>query len=293
MWPYHLKTSLLLATLTGLLLCVGSLVGGSVGLYLAGCTALFMHGIAYFFSAQLVLRLYKAQPLDEQEYAWIYRMVHTLANTMHLPMPKLWLIPTPMANAFATGRTPHHGSVALTQGILVLLDRHELQGVLAHELAHIKNRDTLVTTTAAALATALGKCCHLLRSVATGNRARSGNKREGNPVILFLIALLMPIIATITQLAVSRSREYCADEIGAYYTKDPLALAAALTKLHQHVACAPSPADDLARATTASLQIVHPFTSDSFTNLFSTHPPVHERITRLNYLHEQKIKSYH
>jgi heat shock protein HtpX len=234
--------------------------------------------------------MYKAQPLDEHQYGWIYEIVSSLAQTMHIPMPKLWLISTPMANAFATGRSPRHASVAVTTGILDILDRDELRGVLAHELSHIKNRDVLVATIAATLAAAIGYIANMLHHIAWWSAVSSDkNRKNGNPLIMILVAILMPIAGALIQLAISRSREYLADETGARESHDPLALASALEKLHNHIPHAHLNPNNETQAATASLFIVHPFSGKSISNLFSTHPPVHKRIARLQNLFEKRL----
>ncbi|MDP3889583.1 MAG: zinc metalloprotease HtpX, partial [bacterium] len=245
-----------------------------------------MNGIAYFFSDKIVLSLYGARPLDKQQYGWIYDIVQELTEKMRMPMPKLWLINTPMANAFATGRNPNNASVAVTTSIIDLLDKDELRGVLAHELGHVKNRDILVTTIAATIATAIGYLAYMLRYAAFWG-SMSDRDRKGNPIVLFLVALLMPIAATLIQLAISRSREYLADETGAHYCNDPLALASALEKLHNNIKYAHLDNQDTQRASTAPLFIVHPFTTNGFIQLFSTHPPMSKRIARLRALYEK------
>ncbi|PJF38296.1 MAG: protease HtpX, partial [Phototrophicales bacterium] len=186
------------------------------------------------------------------QYAWIYNIVAELAQSMHLPMPKLWIVNTPMANAFATGRNPQNASIAITTGIIDLLDHNELRGVLAHELSHIKNRDTFVTTIAATIATAIGYLAHMLQYTAFWGSMGS-NRRRGNPLAMLLVAILMPIAATIIQLAISRSREYLADETGAHHCHDPLSLASALEKLHYNIRYAHLNNTDTQRASTASM----------------------------------------
>jgi heat shock protein HtpX len=278
----RLKTALLLAFLSGLLLLIGGFIGGAAGLQIALLLALIMNGLIYFFSDRIVLSLYRAQPLDKHHYAWIYDIVNELAQTMHIPMPKLWLIQTPMANAFATGRSPAHASVAITTGIVQILERDELRGVLAHELSHVKNRDVLVATIAATLAAAIGYLANMLQHIALwGSLSRDERRRSGNPLIMMLVALLMPLAAALIQLAISRSREYLADETGSYACHDPLALASALEKLHSHIPQHHLQPDDAAKASTASLFIVNPFSGHSLVSWFSTHPPVHKRIERL------------
>lgn len=281
-----LKTLVLLVTLSGLLLFIGSIIGGSTGIHIALIMSLIMNGIALFYSDRIVLKMYHAQPLPTQTHGWLYEMVQELANNMHLPMPKLWIINTPMANAFATGRNPQHASIAVTTGILDLLDRDELRGVLAHELAHIKNRDTLVTTIAATIATAIGYLAHMLQYAAFWG-SFGNNRRRGNPFAMILIAMIMPIAATLLQLALSRSREYLADETGARHSHDPLALAAALEKLHYQIKHEHLNNADTQRASTASMFIVHPFTNNTWLSLFSTHPPMSKRIARLRSLYEK------
>lgn len=276
-----LKTIILLTVLSGLLILLGGLIGGTAGVQFALIMSLFMNGIAYFFSDRIVLRLYGAQPLNQQQYPAIYAMIHELAQRMELPMPKLWIIATPMANAFATGRSPEHASIAVTTGILNLLDEHELRGVLAHELAHVKNRDVLVATIAATIATAIGYLAHMLQYAAFWSSVDNNRRRNNNPFIMILIAILMPFAATLIQLAISRSREYLADETGAHTCQDPLALASALEKLHAHIPHAHLHPQDMQHASTAPLFIVHPFSSSGLIELFSTHPPIHSRIARL------------
>ena len=270
---------------------LGNLIGGQSGLQFSFVLALIMNGTAYFFSDTIVLRLYNAQPLDCYTYADICAMVEELAKEMRIPTPKLWLVKTPMANAFATGRSPKKGSIAFTTGILSLLDKRELRGVIAHELSHIKNRDTLITTIAATLATAIGYLANMLY-YAQIFRSSGSQRRDGaNPMIAFIVALIMPIAATLIQLALSRSREYQADYTGACSSHDPIALARALEKLHNHIPQAHMDPNDTTRASTASLFIVNPFSQKKWlTTLFSTHPPVTERIARLQKLHEEKIK---
>jgi|SRR5579872_5646974 len=284
MWMNRFKTVLLLGALSALLLLVGSLFGGQAGLQLALIMALVMNFIAYFFSEKIVLRMYRAQPLDPAEYGWIHAIVQELSASMQIPEPKLWLIKTPMANAFATGRDPQHASVAVTTGILEILDRDELRGVLAHELSHIKNRDVLVATIAATIATAIGYLAHMMQYAAFSNRR---NKNGGSPIAMFLVAILMPLAATLIQLAISRSREYLADETGAHVCRDPLALASALQKLHTNIPHAHMDSHDMQHASTASLFIVHPFTTDSWLAWFSTHPPMRSRVERLHAMCEK------
>src|SRR5690606_14966880 len=229
-----LKTATLLIILNGLLLLIGNMIGGISGIQMALLMAFAMNGITFFFSDKIVLSMYNAQPLDRSHYNWIYEIVEELSEKMTIPMPKLWIVNTPVANAFATGRNPQHGSIAVTTGILKILDEEELRGVLAHELAHIKNRDTLIATIAATIASAIGYLAYMLRHAAFWG-SMSDNRRRENPMGMFLVSLLMPLAATLVQLAISRSREYSADETGARCGRNPLALAAALEKLENNV----------------------------------------------------------
>lgn len=280
MFNYNqIKTAFLLGSLSGIFLLLGGLLGGTSGLTYALILALIMNFIAYFYSDTIVLRMYKAQPLDRAQYGWIYETVGDLAHKMNLPMPKLWLINHPMANAFATGRNPQHASIAITTGILKLLNKKELTGVLAHELSHVQNRDILVSTIAAVLATAIGYLASMLRFGALFGRSEDGKSR--NPIFLLFAAIVMPFAASLLQLAISRSREYLADETGAHACKDPEGLASALEKLHNHIPDASLNKQEVEKASTAPLFIVHPFSGSDWTALFSTHPPVEARIARL------------
>jgi heat shock protein HtpX len=278
----QIKTALLLGTLSGLFFLLGYWLGGNNGLVIAFIISILMNFGVYFFADKIVLRMYDAHPLDRTRYANIYEMVEELCYQARLPMPKLWYIPTNMANAFATGRNPQHASVAVTQGILDILDEHELRGVLAHELSHVRNRDILISTIAATIATAIGYIAHMMQWAVMfgGMRSdRDGDRSSGLGALL--VAIFMPIIATLLQLAVSRSREYLADETGAKMCHDPLALASALEKLHANAAVRHVQPESTAQVSTASLFIVNPFTLEGLMTLLSTHPPVRKRIERL------------
>jgi len=281
MFLNQLKTVLLLSVLSGGLFLLGYWMGGAAGLMVAFIMSMMMNFFAYFFSDKMVLAMYGAQPLDRTKFANIYDMVEELCYQARIPMPKLWYIDTPMANAFATGRNPEHASVAVTQGILKVLDENELRGVLAHELSHVKNRDILVATIAATIATAIGYLAHMLQWAAIfgGSRNRDGERSNGFGALV--AAIFMPIAAMLIQLAISRSREYLADETGAKMCHDPLALASALEKLHSNVAQQQVQPDSSAQASTASLFIVYPFTLEGIMTLFSTHPPMEKRVERL------------
>lgn len=286
MWFNNLKTLILLTLLSGILMLFGFFIGGQSGLTFAFIFALIINMGAYFFSDKLVLKMYNAQPLDKNTYNNLYEMVSELSQAMEIPMPKLWLIHTPMANAFATGRNPQNASVAVTTGILEILEAHELRGVLAHELAHIKNRDILISTIAATIAATISYSANMLQHMvfwqSVGNR---NNRRNQNPIVMFIVALIMPFAALLIQLAISRSREYQADETGAALCHDPLALASALEKLHNHIPEAHLN-NTAAQTSTAHLFIVNPFTTSSLVALFSTHPPMKKRVERLKKMYE-------
>jgi len=280
MIPNRIKAVVLLGALSGLLLAMGSIIGGFKGLQVAFIMALVMNFISYFFSESIVLNLYKAQPLDTEQYGWIHETIEELCQTMQIPKPRLWIVSMPIANAFATGRNPQHASVVVTSGILDLLDKDELRGVLAHELSHVKNRDILVTTMAATIATAIGYVANMLQySAMFGSMNSDNNQKRTNPLIALIIAMIMPLAASLLQLALSRSREYLADESGAHYCHEPLALASALAKISNNKQY--TPANNAVEATTSSLFIINPLTSTAWAQLFSTHPPVEKRIEKL------------
>lgn len=274
----QIKTAFLLGALGGLLLLLGHMFGGQAGLTFALIIAVLLNVLVYFYSDKLVLKMYKAQPLDRDRFSHIYEMVEELCFKANMPVPKLWYIPTSMANAFATGRNPKNASVAVTQGIVDLLEDHELRGVLAHELSHVKNRDILVATIAATLAMAIGYLADMLYwSTLFGGR----RNREGGSGGALLVAILMPFAAMLIQLAISRSREYLADETGANIAHDPLALASALEKLTYSAKMQKLSPKSQAQTSTSSLFIVYPFSGKGLFNLFSTHPPMEKRIKRL------------
>lgn len=268
------------------MLYMGNLLGGSFGLHFALIMALITNGIMFFFSDKIVLRMYGAQPLDRTQYPHVYEIVQELSAKLTIPMPKVWLVQAPHANAFATGRNPSHGSIALTDSIIDLLDIDELRGVLAHELGHIKNRDILVATIAATIATTISYLGNMIQRMLFWRAIGGSNKRNNNPIGLLITAIFIPIIATLLQLAVSRSREYLADETGAHCSQDPLALASALKKL-QAQSVAKDMEKNMRHATTASLFIVNPFVGKNWSTLFSTHPPIEERVKRLEKIFEK------
>lgn len=273
------KTAFLLGALSGLLLLLGHLFGGGHGMLLAFGMAILMNFFMYFYSDKLVLKMHGAKPLDKEQFASVYTIVEELCHEAQMPMPKLWLLPTPAANAFATGRNPQHASVAVTQGIVDLLEEHELRGVLAHELSHVKNRDILVATVAATMATAIGYLADMMYWSTLFFGGSRDRDRGGWGAIL--VAMLMPFAAMLIQLAISRSREYLADETGAKISHDPLALAAALEKLHGNVKQHHRKPRSQAEISTASMFIVYPFFGKGLFSLFSTHPPMEKRVARL------------
>jgi heat shock protein HtpX len=273
------KTALLLAVLTAMLVVIGGAVGGQQGMLLAFVLALAMNFFSYWFSDRIVLRMYRAQPIDEAKAPSLYAMVRRLATRAGIPMPRLYLIPSETPNAFATGRNPQHAAVAVTEGILRLLNEEELEGVLAHELAHVTNRDVLVATLAATLAGAITYLAHMAQWATFFGGGHRGDDDEGgtNPLAMLLLAILAPIAAMLVQLAVSRAREYQADASGARLAGRPWGLAKALEKLHTAQQVVPMPANPA----TAHLFIVNPLSGQAMMHLFSTHPPVEERIRRL------------
>ena len=279
MFKNQLKTAMLLASLSGLLFLFGYWIGGTNGLFFAFIFSLIINFVTYFYSDKIVLKMYGAKPLDKDKYASVYEIVDELAHNAKIPMPKLWYLPTNMANAFATGRNPKHASVAVTQGILDVLDEHELRGVLSHELSHVKNRDILIATIAATIATSIAYLADMLRwSFIFGG---GGDRDRGRGIGMIFVAILMPIAAMLIQLSISRSREYLADETGAKISHDPLALASALEKLHYDAKSKRLKPKSNAQTSTASLFIVYPFSGNGFTTLFSTHPPMEKRIAKL------------
>ena len=267
-----LKSTLLLGAMTGLVLLVGEAVGGRSGITIALLVAAVMNFAAWFWSDKIVLASYRAQPVGPQEAPELYSIVEGLANRAGIPMPRLYVIPDPALNAFATGRSPSHAAVAATEGILRALNRDELEGVLAHELSHVINRDTLVSTVAATLAGAISFLAHSFMF-----RGR-GRDDGGNPLAALVVMILAPIAAMLIQLAVSRSREYGADESGARLVGYPDGLARALAKLQHASERVPMRGVEPA---TAHMFIVNPLSGQALGRLFSTHPPLEERIARL------------
>jgi heat shock protein HtpX len=269
-----LKTAALLGLLTAIILGIGYWFGGSAGLFIAVVVALLMNGVSYFFSDKLALRSMRAQPVSEADFPQLYQMVRELSVRANQPMPRIYVSPTMNPNAFATGRNPRNAAVCVTEGILRLLDARELRGVLGHELMHVYNRDILTSSVAAAVAGVITSVGQMLLFFGGGDR------RNSNPLAMIAMALLAPFAASLIQLAISRTREYDADEDGSQLTGDPLALASALAKIERGVTIAPLPQDQ--RLVNAShLMIANPFRGGAMNKLFATHPPMRDRISRL------------
>src|SRR5271157_1856684 len=274
-----LKTAFLLTGLTLLLVLAGDYFGGQNGMILAFLFAAAMNFFSYFFSDKIALTMYQAQPVTREELPRVYTVVERMTQRVGLPMPKIYVIPSDSPNAFATGRNPSHASVAVTQGILGLLTDDELEGVLAHELGHVRNRDILISSIAATLAGAITYLASMARwGMIFGGMRGSRDRDGGGGIAAIAMMFLAPFAAMLIQLAVSRSREYGADDTGAHWTGNPYALASALAKIDAYSRQRPL----LASPSTAHLFIIQPFLGGmSFGSLFSTHPPTAKRIERL------------
>ncbi len=272
------KTAFFLGLLSALLILLGNAFAGRQGMFMALGLAAAMNFFSYWFSDRLVLALHRAQPVTRDQAPQLYEILERLAARTGLPMPRVYILPEEAPNAFATGRNPKHAAVAVTQGILRLLSAEELEGVLAHELSHVKNRDILIGSVAATLAAAVMVLAHMARWAAifgTGGR----DDRDGpSPIVLLVSAVLAPFAAALIQLAVSRSREFQADASGAEMTRNPYGLANALQKLDDASRRIPMVS---AGPASSHLFIVKPFTGQALANLFSTHPPIRERVRRL------------
>ena len=272
----NIKTVILLGLMTGIFLFVGGMAGGESGMLIAFIFAAVMNVGAYWFSDKIVLKAYKAVELPETDFPDIYRMVKQLTEKANIPMPKLYYLNQESPNAFATGRNPENSAIALSKGIINLMKRDELEGVIAHELTHIINRDTLISTVAATISGAIMFLAYQMRwfAILGGGRDDDDN---GGVLGLILMAVLAPLAATIIQMAISRSREYKADSGGAHLTNNPEGLASGLQKLGQLSKRIPMKATKQ----TAHMFIVNPFSGKSLFKLFSTHPPIEERVARL------------
>jgi heat shock protein HtpX len=277
------KTTFLLGALTGLLMLIGGLVGGRHGMMLAFIIAAVMNFFSYWFSDKMVLAAYHAQPLDGASAPELFSIVQELAHSANIPMPRLYLIDSDTPNAFATGRNPNHAAVAVTRGILRICNRDELKGVLGHELSHVINRDILTSSIAATLAGAVMMMGTWLRWGAIFGLGRSDDE-EGGIAGLLIAGILAPIAASLIQLAISRTREYQADASGARLTHNPLYLANALRKLESANERLPMDASPA----TAHMFIVNPLSAQGMMRLFSTHPPIEERIRRLEQMSAER-----
>jgi heat shock protein HtpX len=273
----NIKTLVLLVTLTLILVWAGAAMGGKQGMTIAFIFALGMNFFAYWFSDKIVLKMYKAKEVTEAEAPDLYSIVRMLSQKAEIPMPKVYIIDQEQPNAFATGRNPKHAAVAVTTGIMRILSREELQGVIGHELAHVKHRDILVSTIAATIAGAISFLAQMAQWAMIFGGHRGDDDEGGSPIAAFVMMIVGPIAAMIIQMAISRSREYAADKGGAEIAGNPRYLAGALRKLHMasqkiHMDANPS---------TAHMFIVNPLSGGGILKLFSTHPPIEERIARL------------
>ncbi len=271
-----LKTAVLMAAITALFMAIGGLIGGRSGMMLALVVALGMNFFSYWFSDQMVLKMYNAREVDAQTAPRFYAMVQELAQRANLPMPRVYLIDEAAPNAFATGRNPEHAAVAATTGIIDVLSERELRGVMAHELAHVKHRDILISTISATMAGAISMLANF--AMFFGGRDQEG--RPANPLAGIAVAILAPLAASLIQMAISRAREFEADRGGAEISGDPRALASALDKIHRYARGIPLEAAE-AHPETAQMMIMNPLSAEGIKGLFATHPATEERIARL------------
>ncbi|MBI2363381.1 MAG: zinc metalloprotease HtpX [Deltaproteobacteria bacterium] len=287
------RTTILLALLTALLVWLGDMFGGRQGAVMALILAGGMNFFSYWFSDKIVLKMYGAQEVSPNDDPELHGLVQELATRAGLPMPKVYVIPEETTNAFATGRNPQHAAVAVTHGIRRILNKRELAGVLGHELAHVMNRDILIGTIAATLAGAISYLAHMAQWAAMfgGGRDRDEEGGGGNIFGLIFMMIVAPLAAMLIQMAVSRSREYGADAGGAKICGDPLALASALRKLHMGAQNIPLQVSDATANATAHMFIVNPLSAGGIANLFSTHPPMEERIARLEAMAQGRLGS--
>jgi heat shock protein HtpX len=273
----RIKTVLLLAGMTAFLIVIGKLLGGRTGMYLAFILALGMNFFSYWFSDKIVLKMYGAQEVTPADAPQLHQIVEELAREAGIPKPKVYIIPDDSPNAFATGRNPEHAAVAATEGIMRLLTPVELKGVLAHEIGHVRNRDILISTIAATMAGAIMILADMARFGAIFGLGGRDNEEGPGIIGILVMSIIAPIAAMLIQMAISRSREYLADETGAQLAHNPESLARALEKLSLGVQRAPMDASPA----TAHMFIVNPLTGSTLMNLFSTHPPLEERVARL------------
>lgn len=273
------KTMILFAAIIAVFGVVGSLIGGKEGMLIALAFGFVMNFFAYWFSDKMVLSMYGAKPVDESSSPYLFNMVKELSERAGLPMPKVYLIEEAQPNAFATGRNPEHAAVAATTGIIQLLSERELRGVMAHELAHVKHRDILISTVAATVAGAVSALANF--AMLFGHKDEDGN--EGNPIASIALAILAPIAASLIQMSISRAREFEADRGGAEISGDPLALAQALAKIDAYARGIPMATAE-SHPATAQMMIINPLAGGSIDNLFSTHPKTEQRIEKLKEL---------
>ncbi|RTL32831.1 MAG: zinc metalloprotease HtpX [Burkholderiales bacterium] len=271
-----MKTAILMAAITALFMAIGGMIGGRSGMMLALVVALGMNFFSYWFSDQMVLKMYNAREVDETSAPRFYAMVKELAQRAQLPMPRVYLIDEAAPNAFATGRNPEHAAVAATTGIINILTDRELRGVMAHELAHVKHRDILISTVSATMAGAIS----MLANFAVFFGGRDSEGRPANPLAGIAVAILAPLAASLIQMAISRAREFEADRGGAEISGDPQALANALEKIHRYAQGIPLETAE-AHPETAQMMIMNPLSGDGLRSLFATHPPTEERVARL------------
>lgn len=276
----QIKTAVLLASLTGILILIGALIGGQTGLLIGLIFAGGMNLISYWFSDKIVLKIYKAQEADKEKDKELYQVVEDVINRTSLPIPKVYIINSNQSNAFATGRNPKNAAVAVTTGLMKILSKNELKAVIAHEVGHIKNRDILISSVAATIAGVISYVAMMARWAAIFGGMGGRDNDNSNILELLALAIVAPIMAAIIQFAISRSREYLADETGARIIKDPSSLASALEKIKANVAHHPFRKQGTTEAT-AHMFIHHPFSGKSFLELFSTHPSTEERVKRL------------
>lgn len=271
-----MKTAILMAAITALFMAIGAMIGGRSGMMLALVVALGMNFFSYWFSDKMVLKMYNAREVDETSAPRFYAMVRELAQRAQIPMPKVYLIDEAAPNAFATGRSPDHAAVAATTGIVNVLTDRELRGVMAHELAHVKHRDILISTVSATMAGAIS----MLANFAVFFGGRDSEGRPSNPIAGVAVAILAPLAASVIQMAISRAREFEADRGGAEISGDPAALASALDKIHRYAQGIPLHAAE-AHPETAQMMIMNPLSGGGLRGLFSTHPATEERVARL------------